>query len=268
MRDERYLRVLKLRGTGYVEGQHGFRISSGGLRVFPRLVSPVLPPTYQPAVERVSTGVVGLDQMLHGGLIAGNALLVAGPTGSGKTTLALQFALAGVRRGEPVLFINFQENPSQLVRHLRSLGASESDIASFGFQYVSPVELQIDSILVSVFKTVTERGIRRVAIDAIGDLEHAAADVQRLQNYLYAFVQHMTVRGVTSVMTQEVATVLVAARRDNSRLSAFCDALIVLEIEYGADPHRTIRVIKARGLDHPLEARRVHLGADGLRVSS
>ncbi|HZH04021.1 MAG TPA: ATPase domain-containing protein, partial [Myxococcaceae bacterium] len=89
-RDERYLRVLKLRGSGYQEGLHAFRITPDGLDVFPRLVSPDVAPTYALAEARVPTGITGLDAMLCGGFWAGSATLLEGPTGSGKTTLALQ----------------------------------------------------------------------------------------------------------------------------------------------------------------------------------
>ena len=107
-RDERYIRVSKLRGSGYREGAHGFRITPEGLEFFPRLVSPEFPPTYRLSTDRISTGISGLDTMLGGGLWRGTSALVAGPTGSGKTTATVQFCLEGIRRGEPILLLNFQ----------------------------------------------------------------------------------------------------------------------------------------------------------------
>src|SRR5215213_2402370 len=70
-RDERYFRVYKLRGSRYLEGAHAFRITRSGLDVYPRLVSPRMPEGYEPATERISTGIAGLDQMLEGGLWRG-----------------------------------------------------------------------------------------------------------------------------------------------------------------------------------------------------
>ncbi|MDB4912054.1 MAG: uncharacterized protein JWO39_2877, partial [Gemmatimonadetes bacterium] len=92
-RDERYLRVLKLRGSSYREGQHAFRITDQGIQLYPRLVSPRVAATYTPRVDRASMGVPGLDSMLDGGVWAGTTTLVVGPTGSGKTTVAMHFAL-------------------------------------------------------------------------------------------------------------------------------------------------------------------------------
>ena len=121
-RDERYLRVLKLRGSNYLEGLHAFRITRDGLDVFPRLTSPELPPTYAIKEARLSTGVPGLDKMLAGRRLGGQRHAALGPTGAGKTTLALQFVLEGLKRGEPGIYVNFQENPTQLARSIESLG--------------------------------------------------------------------------------------------------------------------------------------------------
>src|SRR4051812_37656172 len=190
-RDERYLRVLKLRGSNYQEGLHAFRITPDGLDVFPRLTSPMLPLSYPLNEARLSTGVPGLDKMLDGGLWAGGSMLVEGESGAGKTTLALQFILEGLERGEPGLYVNFQENPIQLARTIQSMGYNLEDAKQKGLHllYASPVELQIDSILVTLFRTIEEKQIKRVAVDAIGDLVGAASDLTRLYNYLYALVQ-------------------------------------------------------------------------------
>src|SRR5918999_2022580 len=83
-RDERYFRVYKLRGSRYLEGAHAFRITDAGLDVYPRLVSPEMPEGYEPASERMSTGVPGLDAMLDGGIWRGTTTLLAGSPGGGE----------------------------------------------------------------------------------------------------------------------------------------------------------------------------------------
>ena len=147
-RDERFLRVLKLRGSAYLEGFHGFRITDDGLEVFPRLVSPDTPPTFDLLKERVTTGVAGLDKILDGGLHRGRSTFVLGQTGGGKTTLAMQFVMEGIRLGEPCMYVSFEENPTQLDAQLHTLGLDAAAARERGlhFLYVSPVELQIDSI--------------------------------------------------------------------------------------------------------------------------
>ncbi|MFS8067100.1 MAG: ATPase domain-containing protein [Byssovorax sp.] len=269
-RDERYLRVRKLRGSRYREGMHGFRITDGGLSIYPRLVSPEFPKTYTSLKDRVSSGVPAFDKMLGGGLWRGSSMLLAGPSGSGKTTIGLQFVLEGMRRGEPCVYANFQENPSQLASVVHGYGVDVEEAArkNLTFIYRSPVELQIDSILVELFRLVTENNIRRVVIDAIGDLATASSDPQRLHEYLYALMQHLTVRGVTSIFVMETAGVLLGETSfEGSRLSYLSDALVLLELTSHKPIVRTIRVVKARGSAHEQQPHEFQITAKGIEVA-
>lgn len=267
IRDERYLRVLKLRGSNYQEGLHAFRITSNGMDVFPRLKSPDVPLGYDTKEVRLPTGVVGLDRMLQGGVWAGTSTLIEGRTGSGKTTLALQFILEGLLRGEPGLYVNFQENPTQLARAIQSLGWQPEEAQRKGLHllYSSPAELQIDSILVGLFRTLEEKKIKRIVVDAVGDLIGAASDIQRLFNYLYALVQHFSVLRVASVMTLE--TTSLGSNPLEGQLSALCDAILHLQVERHEErARRTVEVLKARGTDHDLNVRELRITAKGVEV--
>jgi circadian clock protein KaiC len=264
IRDERYLRVMKLRGSSYLEGTHAFRISRDGIDVFPRLVSPQVPPTYRTTTEQAPTGIRGLDKMLAGGLQRGRTTFIVGPTGSGKTTTGLQFVLEGARRNEPCLYVTFEENPSQLAQQIQSLGANLSDAERSNLQvlYRSAVELQIDSIIVEIFDTVARHGIRRVVIDGVGDLLVAANDSQRLYGYLYALAQHFAVRNVLGVFVHEMTGQGVL----ESRLSALADNIIMLGVEFDTNVRRTIRIVKARGAEHEMQPRELQLTHSGAIV--
>jgi circadian clock protein KaiC len=269
-RDDRHLRVLKLRGSTYHEGSHAFSISEDGLRVFPRLVTPVVPGGYEDEPERIGTGTPGLDQLLNGGIWRASSLLVLGPAGSGKTTLGLGFVAEGAAVGEPSLYVNFQENPIQLSRTVRSLGIelARYEGKNLFFQYESPVEMQIDAVVVELFRMVEERGIRRVVLDALGDLALAAITTERFHDYLYSVVQRFASEGVTSLLTLEGHHGVEHARTTGlARYSTLSDAMVELDVRYDAvPPHRTIRVVKARGIGHPLEAVPMVIEAGGIRL--
>ena len=175
--------------------------------MYPRLVTPPVPPVYAEQKGRVSSGVDGLDEVLGGGLWRGANTLVIGEAGTGKTTLGLCFAAEGVCLGEPSLYLNFQENPIQLARMIRGLSLDRAELESKGLilRYSSPVELQIDSIIVDLVETVHSKGIKRVIIDALGDLSLAAGDADRFHDYVYSLVQHFSTSGVTSLMLMEKA---------------------------------------------------------------
>ncbi len=267
-RDERYFRVYKLRGSRYLEGAHAFSITSAGLDIYPRLVSPQIPEGYEPASERISTGVAGLDAMLDGGVWKGSTTLLAGPSGAGKTTIGLQFALEGARQGEPSLYMNFQENPSQLMRTIRNLGEDPEVAKAQGLDlvYASPVELQIDSIIVDMFRRIQQRGVRRLVIDALGDLASAATDAQRLHDYLYALVQHFAVSGVTSILTFETVGNAMAGSSMQNAMSYLSDNVLLLTVAGEEETRRTLRVLKTRGSAHDLRVREVQITAAGLTV--
>jgi circadian clock protein KaiC len=264
-RDERFFRVLKLRGSSYLEGEHAFRIGADGLEVYPRLVSPRIPTEYEPRLERLSTGVPGLDEMMGGGVWIGTSTLVIGPTGSGKTTLALQFALEGVRRGEQVLYVNFQENPAQLRRTLRTLDLASPDVLEKGMNllYATPVELQIDSIVVEIFERIRGGAITRVVVDAIGDLAIGANNAQRLHDYLYALVQHFAVNEVTSLLTFESGT---GGADMQERFSYMADNVLQLGLGGAERTRRTLRVIKTRNSEHDMAVHDLEIRPGGARI--
>jgi circadian clock protein KaiC len=268
-RDERFFRVLKLRGSDYREGQHAFRITSDGLELYPRLVAPRVPEQYEHLTKRLPTGIPGLDEAMGGGLFAGSTTLLVGMTGAGKTTIALQFALEGVKRGEQVIYVNFQENPAQMRGAIAKLGTDPAVAQEKGLKllYASPVELQIDSIVVDIFEAISDGNVRRVVIDAVGDLATAASDSQRLHDYLYSLVQHFAARGVTTILTLESGESFTGSRvLSDQRFSYMSDNLIYLAWDREKVGHRTLSVVKMRGSAHEHAPREFVIDGDGARV--
>ena len=267
-RDERFFRVLKLRGSAYREGQHAFRITRDGIELYPRLVTPRIPDGYASLLERVHSGIPGLDEMLDGGLWAGSTTLLVGPTGAGKTTLGLQFVIDGVRNGQPGLYVNFQENPAQLSRAIDGLGMTAQEARDLGLHlmYVSPVELQIDSIIVEIFELVRAGTMQRVVIDSVGDLAAAASDPKRLHDYLYSLVQHLAVNGITSILTFEANEGHLGASMHEARFSYMSDNVIMLGLRGETETKRTVRIMKTRNSAHDHHVRSLEIGERGGRV--
>lgn len=272
-RDERFLRVSKLRGSGYREGLHAFSITGNGLEIYPRLVSPTIPADYTLERERVASGVEGLDRLIGGGVWRGTTTLIVGPTGSGKTTMGLQFVLTGVAEGQPSLYINFQENPTQLAQAIGNLGGDVEALRAQGLHllYASSVELQIDRIIVELFALVERHGIRRVVLDAVGDLSLASPDAQRTHDYLYALVQQFAVVGITALFLLEDIShgpmsggSVVPA--EHGRLSYMCDNLILLEMQRGERLARRLSIYKTRGSVHDDAVHPMTISAGGVRV--
>lgn len=271
-RDERFLRVLKLRGSGYIEGLHGFRISKNGLEVFPRLISPLVAETYTLGVERLESGIPGMDALIGGGLLRGSTTLLVGSTGSGKTTFGLQFAMAALRRNEPCLVVNFQENPYQLAQSLNRLGGIKMEQAKTqGLEliYKSPVEMQIDELIGSMFQLIQEKNIRRVVIDSACEIARSATDAQRFHHYMYALIQHLAARGITSVITFETTggtTHDVVSNALEEPFSYLSDNIILLSWNSSSDTGRELVCLKARGSEHDLRPHPLIITKEGLCV--
>ena len=268
-RDDRFLRVFKLRGSAYRQGSHAFDITPDGVQVYPRLVSPVEAASYKRDVGRTPSGVPGLDSMMAGGFPAGSATLLAGPTGSGKTTMGIQFISEGLRRGERCLLINFQENPTQLAHQLEELGGKLDAEARSRLEllYYSAVELSIDRIVISIFQALNRSGTRRVVIDALGDLAIAANDDTRMHGYLYALVQHFAVMGVSSMLTLETDPPNMVSHEGHGRLSHMTDNIVFLQLRANnGHVGRTLRIAKARGVAHDLQARELQIDGRGLHL--
>lgn len=275
-RDERFLRVLKLRGSAYLEGLHGFRIMSRGLEIYPRLVTPEVPEDYVTVPERIPTGVDGLDEMMGGGLWKGSSTLMVGATGTGKTTLGLQFAIEGARQGVPCLYVNFQENPYQMARSIRNLSGKDAEQtlkSGLNLMYISPVEVQIDSVIVTLFRKIQELKVERVVIDSVGDLAMSASDPQRLHDYLYALVQHFAVKSITAMFTLETAAKWSGEFRDSAetalaRVSYMSDNVLWLALKHDSTTRREITCPKARGSEQTLGTREFYIAQDGLHIES
>jgi circadian clock protein KaiC len=206
--------------------------------------------------------------MLGGGLWRGTTTLLAGPSGAGKTTIGLQFAFEGARRGEPTLYMSFQENPTQLMRTIRGLGADIEELRRQGLDlvYASPVELQIDSIIVDLFRRIEQGHVRRLVLDAVGDLASAATDPQRLHDYLYALVQHLAVRTITSVLNFETTGNTISHAGMQNAMSYLSDNVLLLTLDGEERTRRALRVVKTRGSAHDTRVREVAIGAGGLTV--
>jgi circadian clock protein KaiC len=269
-RDERSLRVLKLRGSSSLAGDHPFHLDRHGIGAFRRFVTPVLPADYTPRLERLKSGIKHLDDMVATGWLRGTTTLVAGPSGAGKTSIGLHFLRAGIEDGEPGLLVSFQESPIQLARMMTSLGWRPGEVIRRGgidHLYTSPVELQIDAVAHEIVRRIDEGGARRVVIDAVSDLEKSAQDPLRYRDFLYSLTQMLVVRNVTSMLIVEASAVLPGHGLTSFEVSYMSDNILLLEMLLGEDLTRTIRIVKSRGSRHDGRRHPLIIGEDGVTVS-
>lgn len=253
VREQRFLKVEKLRGSASIPGMHAFDICEKGIRVYPRLLTPPNSPAYGTNVERVDTGISGLDDMIEKGFWRGSTTLVAGPTGSGKTIIGLHFIRQGVLNDEPGVYVGFQENPVQLARIMQHFGWNLQTVleeGAFEVMYRSPVEMQLDSVATELFTRVREGKVKRVVIDALGDLKKSSSDARRFSDFMYALTQWFAAQNVTCMMMYELHDLFDVRQISDEEISNMSDNVVLLRFTREAEMQRLIRIIKTRGSSH------------------
>jgi circadian clock protein KaiC len=266
-RERRRLRVTKMRGAAYLGGEHTMAIDSSGLRVYPRQETIAQAPMYRATDERVSIGLAGLDSMMHGGPIRSSSTLIAGSAGAGKTVLSLHFLAAGAGRDERGLMVSFQENPEQLALRAGQFGLAEQlDIAGGRTEilFLSPIELDLDIAAARIREAVESRKVKRVVIDSVAELEFAARDPERFDDFLASLIGFLRGHEVTTLMTRELMQLFGNELNISSRgLFYIVDNIVLLRyLEIQAEIRRAIAVLKIRGSNHD-KALRELLFTDG-----
>lgn len=249
-RHRRLLDVLKLRGSDYGSGRHSYRITKGGLRVFPRLADSFAITPLPSANERMSSGVALLDTMLDHGYWRGASTMVAGPSGSGKTLLGLHFIFAGAARGEGGIVATFQEDAAML-GHVCSGFGWDLRHPKVTVLHRSPVDLLVDEWVYDLLDAAERSGARRVLIDSLGDLAIAAGDEIRFREYVYSLLARTTRAGISVLMTQETADLYHVTRLAENGISHVADNVLLLQYLRGdSEIKRAVTVLKSRASSH------------------
>jgi circadian clock protein KaiC len=271
LRAIREVEVVKMRGANVVTGVHFFEIGEDGLAFFQRVRSPD-ESTAEPETgdERASTGVAGLDEMLGGGLPRASATVVLGGTGTGKTLLGLQFLLEGARNGEPGLHFTLEETTDQLRRIALGFGWDLRPLEErglFTFRYVSPVELSTDRFLAQARHDVERLGARRAVLDSLTSMALGVPSDRRFKELVYALTKHFRAGGVTLNMNMEVTDLLGSAQLSGHGVSFAADNVLHLKyVEVEGHLERGLSVLKARGVQHATDMRKVRMGPGGIHL--
>ncbi len=252
----RKLQVVKVRGQEPMPGLHTYRITNNGLQVFPRSVLAVGEAERETPSGRSSIGVTGLDEMMHGGIPTGDSVLVAGPSGSGKSVLATQFITAGKEHGEAGVLVVFEEHPKEYLQRAAGLGFPVQEMIGEGMLevlYLRPLDLSPDETLHEIREAVKRIDGKRVAIDSMSGFELALAPTFRadFRESLYRLVGALTGIGVTVLTTMEVTQGGDELRFTPNVISILADDLISLRyVEVERQLRRVAMVVKMRGSQH------------------
>ena len=267
--ERRRLQVLKLRGLRFRGGYHDFRIRTGGLAVFPRLR---IDREHMSDLPLVPSGSAAMDQLLGGGLQAGTSLLITVPAGTGKSTLASQYACAAVSRGERVQFFLFDERVSTFRLRGEGLGLDVATPMGDGrlrLRQVEPTEFSPGEFAHEVMRAVEEDGVRLVVIDSINGYLQSMPDERLLPIQVHELISYLAAKGVTCIMTLVQRGIFGSPVDEAADISFLADSVLLLRyFEVSGEVRQAVSVVKRRGGDHERTIREARVQHGGLHVGA
>ena len=265
--ERRRLRVLKYRGQAYRGGFHDFVIASGGVRVFPRLVSAEHKTDF--ARDTVSTGIASFDALLGGGFERGASTLILGPAGTGKSLLALSFVAAAIARGETAAMFIFDEEIGLLFARARGLGYDLQAMIDGGglvIEQVDAAELSPGEFTDHVRRCVEANKARTVVIDSVNGYQAAMPEEQALILHMHELLQYLNRQGVTTFLTVAQHG-LVGEMQSPVDVTYLADTVVLLRyFEAAGRVRRAISIVKKRTSAHEDTIREFTIGRDGVTL--
>ena len=265
----RKIRIIKMRGQAHMAGAHTLRITDDGIRIYPRLLTP-LPEAYETIStdpQRVSTGVAGLDEMLHGGVPQGHTMLVSGPTGIGKTILGTQFLAAGAAQGEKGVALYFEKHTARLhnAELVRMVLAGQVTV----LESLS-LSLSVEEVMDQLLEAIERTGATRVVIDSLSEIGLYLAPEfrQDLRLAVFRTLAMLARRGVTAVVTVGYEDNQPNWRFSIDNLCFLADAVLSMRFaEVEGHVCKFMTVVKVRGTSHSNQLREYRITDHGLDVA-
>jgi circadian clock protein KaiC len=267
---KRRLEVVKLRGVPFRSGWHDFAIQTGGLNVYPRLVAAEFS---QKSGGILSSGVAGLDSMLGGGIDRGSGTLLLGPAGSGKSTVALQFAVSAAQRAEKSLIYMFEESPNMLRARSMGVGIDLAPHEASGAIRLRPVdaaEVSPGQFAFEVKRAVEHDDVRIIVIDSLNGYLNAMPDEKYLALHLHELLAYAAARGIAVLMVISQQGMMGPSMTQPVDASYLADTVILFRFyEYAGDIRKAISVTKRRGGAHEPSIRSLTIGSpDGVKLGA
>jgi circadian clock protein KaiC len=266
--ERRRLRVVKLRGSRYRGGFHDFKILTGGIDVYPRLIAAE---HRQPFVkESISSAVPELDELLGGGLDRGTSTLVMGPAGCGKSSLAAQFVACAAKRNELVAAFLFDEGINTYLARTAGLGTDmQADVEAgrIKVQQIDPAELSPGEFAHRVRGAVEGDGARVVVIDSLNGYLQAMPDERFLTVQMHELLSYLNQQGVVTLLVMAQHGFMGALMGTPVDVSYLADTVVLLRyFEAKGAVRRAISVIKKRTGFHEDTIRELRLSTKGIEV--
>jgi len=264
----RRLRVIKYRGSGFCANEYPYIITAGGNVVMPITEMRL---RHRPPGGRVSCGDGRLDDLLGGGLFRGSSVLLAGGTGTGKTTMAANFAEKACAAGGRMLYISFEESQPSIIESMRSAGIDLRPATKNGnlqFHTIMPESLAVEEHLYRVLHKMEGFRPDHVVVDAISACKRMGPEGAPF-DFVARLVDSCKSRGITCLLINQHDSSGSQTHLSGVGASSIIDTLIVLRfVEIAGRVQRDLLIVKSRGTAHSNRHHRFCITDNGIRFEA
>lgn len=250
--DRRRLRVRKFRGVAFRSGYHDYAVRTGGIEVYPRLIAA----EHRTATARakMESGIPEIDALLGGGVEQGTSTLIVGAAGTGKSTLAAQFAAAAATRGQKSALYVFDESPFTLTTRAAELSvplASAVESGMVNIRQIDPAELSPGELTHAIRVAVEQDDVKLVVIDSLNGYLNAMPEERFLSVQLHELLTYLGQRNVATILVCAHSGLLGAQMSTPVDASYLADAVVLLRyFESRGEVRQALSVMKKRGSRH------------------
>jgi circadian clock protein KaiC len=266
----RQLQVRKFRASNFFSGRHDFSIYRGGITVFPRLVAADHAVPY-PA-DIIPSGVPLLDALMGGGIDRGTSTLLIGPPGSGKSTIAIQYAKAAADRGDHAAIFMFDETKGALTTRCAGLGIRFKEGEGPGeltLRQIDPAEVSPGEFVAMVRRSVEESNARVIVIDSLNGYLNSMPQDHFLTAQLHELLSYLSNRGVATFFVVAQAGLMGPAMTAPVEASYLADTVVVLRyFEHQGAVKKAVSALKKRTGDHEGAIREIWFDSNGIHLSA
>ncbi len=260
----RNLRIVKYRGSSHGTNEYPFLIGENGITLLP-ITSTGL--DHSVSYEYISTGIERIDTMLNeDGYYKGSSVLVTGAAGTGKSSIAAQFANSTCEKGFRCIYLAFEESPKQIIRNMKSIGIDLEQWANKGFlkfHATRPTLYGLEIHLVTIYKLVNEFNPDIVIFDPISNLISVGSP-DEVKSMLTRLIDFLKSKQITTLSTSLSITGQIET---DVGISSLMDTWINLDaVETNGERNRTIDIIKSRGMAHSNQLREFQLTGNGIKI--